>query len=181
MRLLKIAFFTLAVVLIAFVNASSGKQGTSFSSGALRTSPGYTSPTMGPSYAALIASFHNTQYPELKGDWRAYSARIYYDKGGGGTASRFTQPLKLSAQGEWNFETSAGKFTVENINGGDWKRWGIAPYGPKRKIVLLNWNSSKADGPIEESSGRVNFIWVIYKVRPPVATSPGTVWIKFCH
>lgn len=116
----------------------------------------------------------------FSGSWRAYSQRLDYDKGGHGVADAgmATHFLVLGADGTWTFGTSAGKWTVAAVTDSDWKRWQTRPYGPKRKILLQGWAGRAADGPVEESGGRVDFIWLIYHVEKP---SPGLIQIKFGH
>ncbi len=121
------------------------------------------------------------KYTDLAGTWRNYSARVYYDQGGGGALSNVPERLELTADGSWQFGTSLGKFSVAAIDSNDWKNWNISSYGPTRKILLSNWNGSTADGPIEESNGRVDFVWVIYRVSPPTVSFPGAAWLKFGH
>jgi len=116
----------------------------------------------------------------VAGQWRVYSARIYYDAGGGGHVSKglSSRTLLVLPGGRWTFGSSSGTWSLGPIRASDWRRWGVSPYGPRRKIVLRGWNRSLADGPIEESS-RVDFLWVIYRVGPPLVGAPGTVWLKF--
>lgn len=116
----------------------------------------------------------------VAGDWRVYSARIYYDVGGGGAVTKglSSRTLVVSPGGRWTFGTSSGKWVVRPIAASDWRRWGVSPYGPKRKIVLRGWAGSTADGPVEESS-RVDFLWAIYRAAPPLVGAPGTIWVKF--
>lgn len=115
-------------------------------------------------------------------NWRVYSSRLYYDMGGGGslggTSSRY---LELFANGKWQYGSSAGTWSLSAITGSDWKRWGVEAYGPTRKIVLSGWSEGAADGPVEESQGHVDFIWVIYRAVPPTVQAPGSVWLKFGH
>ncbi len=112
--------------------------------------------------------------------WRVYSARIYYDEGGGGDLSNvITTQLELTGGGSWYFSSSSGTWYTAAISDEDWQRWGVAPYGPSSKIVLNGWNGGQADGPIEESGGAVDFIWVIYPTEPPDVSAPGAVWMKF--
>ncbi len=120
--------------------------------------------------------------PEVVGVWRVYSARIFYDEGGGGTVdTTITRQLELAADGTWYFGSSAGSYSISDISADDWNRWGVEPYGPTRKITLFDWNGAVADGPMEESGGGVDFVWVIYPEGPPVTSAPGTVWMKFGH
>lgn len=116
------------------------------------------------------------------GLWRAYSSRLFYDAGGGGAVGSGTgQPLEINSDGSWQLSTSAGTWKIENIKEEDWKTWNIGSYGPKRKIVLDNWNSAIASGPVEESNGRIDFFWVIYRAQPPTVSSPGQVQAKYGH
>ena len=85
----------------------------------------------------------------------------------------------MSDDGTWTFGSSSGTWDVSDITAGDGARWGIELYGPTQKVVLEGWNAGTADGPIEESGGQVDFIWVIYPEGPPAISAPGTVWIKF--
>ncbi len=119
---------------------------------------------------------------EFVGLWRAFSSRLFYDAGGGGAVGSGTgQPLEINAEGSWQLSTSAGTWKIENIKEEDWKTWNIDSYGPKRKIVLDNWNSAIASGPVEESDGRVDFFWVIYRAEPPIVSAPGQVQAKYGH
>ncbi len=114
------------------------------------------------------------------GSWRVYSERIFYDIGGAGALGiSVTRNLELFGDGKWKFGDSAGTWSVTEISSGDWSRWGVDSYGPTRKMTLDGWNNAIADGPIEETSGRIDFIWVIYHVEPPLVQNAGTVWIKF--
>jgi hypothetical protein len=119
--------------------------------------------------------------PAITQPWRVYSARIFYDEGGGGDVSNtITTPLNLSTDGSWSFSDSSGTWSAEPIADDDWTRWGIQPYGPSTKIVLDGWSAGAADGPIEEAQGGgADFIWVIYREGPPAIGAPGTVWMKF--
>ncbi len=113
------------------------------------------------------------------GKWRVYSERIFYDIGGAGALGISVSRNLEIKDGSWNFGDSNGKWTVSEITADDWARWGVDSYGPKRKMTLEGWNKGVADGPIEESEGNVDFIWVIYHVEPPLVENAGTVWIKF--
>lgn len=129
--------------------------------------------------------FIGTSYAQGKlssdavGSWRPYSESIYYDSGGNKSITPVTRRLNLNSGGQWSFGSSNGNWRVENISQNDWKNWGINPYGPTRKIILTGWNKSSAGGPIEESGGRIDFLWVIY--RSQSSFGPATIWIKFGH
>jgi hypothetical protein len=119
---------------------------------------------------------------EFDGSWRIYSARLFYDEGGAGEvglSDTTSQRLELSASGTWRLGTSSGQYSVDAVSADDWTRWGVEPYGPQRKITLVGWNSDVADGPVEASDGRVDFLWVIYHESPPAVSAPGTAWLKF--
>jgi len=116
----------------------------------------------------------------LSGAFRVYSARIVYTGGGAGGMTEPTRELVLSG-GRWQFGASAGSFRVAPIAASDWKRWGASPYGPTEKIVLSGWAGGSADGPIEGPLGAVDFLWVLYPVRPPLVSAPGIVELKFGH
>jgi len=119
--------------------------------------------------------------PAFVGEWRAYSEYIYYDAGGGGgtdVSASGTTRLELYEDGTWQFGSSRGYWSIEPIAAADWGRWGVPAYGPERKIALDGWNGGLEDGPVEESGGYVDFVWVIYHVDSP---EPGMVYIKFGH
>ncbi len=119
---------------------------------------------------------------EFVGLWREFSSRMFYDIGGGGAVgSGSGQPLELNSDGTWKFGVSTGKWGVEEIKEEDWTAWQVQAYGPKRKIILENWNKAIASGPVEESEGRIDFFWVIYRVEPPTVSSAGQVQIKYGH
>ena len=73
---------------------------------------------------------------------------------------------------------AVGKSTTARVLQALLSRW------PTKKIVWYHWNhQGTADGPIETQALKghlyVDFIWVIYHEKPPVAQYPGTLWIKF--
>ncbi len=119
---------------------------------------------------------------EFVGLWSAFSSRLFYDAGGGGALGSGTgYPMEINADGTWKYSSSAGKWHVEDVTSADWTKWKISDYGPKRKMVLDGWNNGIADGPVEESSGRVDFFWSIYRVGPPKVGVPGLVNVKYGH
>ncbi len=131
---------------------------------------------------AQVSASSKDANPAFVGSWRVYSERLFYDIGGAGSmAVPLTRPLEISKEGTWAFGDSKGTWEVSEITDADWTRWGISSYGPAKKMTLDGWNEATADGPIEESSGRVDFIWVIYHVEPPQVQNAGTVWLKFGH
>ena len=121
----------------------------------------------------------------LIGTWRVYSERLFYDDGGGGTTfsassgTAVTQTLKLNNDGTYTYGDSKGNWKMSSVSDSDWISWGITSYGSTRKITLEGWNKGTASGPLEEESGVVNFVWVLYKVGPPTVSKPGTVHLKF--
>lgn len=107
----------------------------------------------------LLSTAHAAGKPDVAGAWRIYSARLYYDKGGGGAVDTTAmRTLQLRRDGKWQYGSSRGTWSSAAISAADWNRWGIKSYGPKQKLVLKNWNKSQADGPIEQST-RVDFLW----------------------
>ncbi len=111
--------------------------------------------------------------------WRIYSARLFYDIGGASPVGGTTRTLELGADGKWNFgDGSTGTWDVAFIAEDDWKKWGVEPYGPARKIVLDGWSGASADGPIEEGAGGVDFFWVIYRNKEQ-GDNAGHVQMKF--
>ena len=139
--------------------------------------------TNAPVSGLAVSSTINSK--SLVGSWRAYPQNLYYDVGGSiRVPTPSSRKLELKANGKWAFGSSSGTWKVADITTADWEKWGVQPYGPTKKIVLNNWNKKGADGPIEESptvKGRVDFIWVIYKVEPPVVRSAGMMHAKFGH
>lgn len=113
----------------------------------------------------------------LVGSWRPYSEAIYYDSGGNDITTPVSRYLELKSDGTWAFGSSSGTWSVSSIMSSDWSSWGISSYGPARKIILNNWNKGTATGPLEES-GRVDFIWVVYRYES-ASLGPATIWIKF--
>jgi hypothetical protein len=108
--------------------------------------------------------------------YRIYSETKYFDAGGSTTITPVTTRLELDATGVWRFGTSSGTWSVAALDDADWQGWGVAAYGPTRKLMLDGWNNARSEGPIEEQSTGVDFVWVIYRVDDP---SPGTIWMKF--
>lgn len=128
-----------------------------------------------------IASISDAD-PAFVGSWKVFSERIFYDMGGAGAAAvPVTRNLELLKDGTWSFGDSKGTWIATEITNEDWGRWDINSYGPTRKITMNGWNNGIADGPVEESSGRIDFIWVIYHVEPPLVENAGTIWLKFGH
>jgi hypothetical protein len=115
----------------------------------------------------------------LSGTWIAYSARIDYDGGrGGAVMTPGTQRLVISGT-RWKFGASSGTVALGRISAADWKRWGVTSYGPTRKATFVGWNRGRADGPVEEEASRVDFVWVLYRAKPPLVRSPATISLKF--
>jgi hypothetical protein len=46
----------------------------------------------------------------------------------------------------------------------------------RRRLETLGLDAVRPDTP-----GRVDFVWVIYHVEPPLVRAPGTVHMKFGH
>ncbi len=120
----------------------------------------------------------NTEGPDVKGGVQEVTTTEAGAQAGAAGMDKFvgkwrsyTDPnnfryLELSA-GTWTLGSSSGTWTTQPITEEDWEKWGLAPYGPKRKIVLYSWNKGIAVGPIEESAERVDFFWVIYNATLP--------------
>lgn len=121
---------------------------------------------------------HALSTRSLSGTWRVYSATLYYDAGGGGSFPGSTRTLTIHGN-RWTYGSSSGTFAVKPITAKDWTRWSVQSYGPRKKIVLKHWAGGRADGPIETAGGKVDFIWVIYHVAPPIIQAPGKVYLKF--
>lgn len=124
---------------------------------------------------------------EFVGAWKLYSERLFYDEGGGGSTlsassgTASTQKLFFNADGSWEYGSSKGKWIVADILPEDWIAWKIDSFESTRKIILDGWNKGSASGPIEESGGNVDFVWVLYRTEPPTTSKPGTVNMKFGH
>ena len=142
-------------------------------------------PTPSPTQTAMptvVPTPSSESTAALLGTWTVFSARIYYEDGGSGSdnPARYGQ-LELRSDGTWQFGSSTGSWHTTAITGADWTRWGVQSYGPTRKLVLVGWSDGVADGPVEESGGQVDFLWVISPAAPPTVSTPGTVWLKFGH
>jgi len=101
------------------------------------------------------------------GKWRSFSD------------TKYTPLLQLNEDGTWSLEGSSGTWQAGAIEDSDWARWGISSYGPAKKITLNGWNNGVADGPVEESDGRVDFFWIIYDVT--LEGEQRLAQIKFGH
>ncbi|MBI2445586.1 DcrB-related protein [Candidatus Micrarchaeota archaeon] len=135
----------------------------------LKTTPGTQTPAAESSMA-----------PQIVRKWRVYSQAIYYDAGAWNYLDTpATTLLEIRADQTWTFSTSTGTWSIQAIEESDWQKWGVPSYGPTRKLVLNGWNGETNDGPIEESESRVDFMWVIYRVGPPIVSSPGQIQMKF--
>lgn len=116
----------------------------------------------------------------LAGTWRVLSARLFYDAGGGGSVRTDGPDLTLGADGTFAYGETIGTWSLGSIADDDWARWQTNPYGPGRKISFAGWQPGGiADGPIEESGGPVDFLWVIFRAEPPLVGAPGMVQMKF--
>ncbi|MBI5065448.1 hypothetical protein HZA97_04360 [Candidatus Woesearchaeota archaeon] len=114
------------------------------------------------------------------GSWRPYTQEIMYDAGGNDHIKKpVTRRLTINSEGTWEFG-STGTWKIEQINEDDWNRWGMGSFGPTKKLVLDGWNNAVADGPIEEGTEGVDFIWVIYHSEK-LSLGPATIQIKFGH
>ncbi len=122
------------------------------------------------------------QTDSVVGAWRAYSSYVGFARGGHTvTDLPGGEILQIKDDGTWDYGSSHGSWSVNDIAGDDWTKWKVPSYGPVKKIVLDGWNNGSADGPIEESNSRVNFIWVIYNAAPPVVSEAEQIQLKFGH
>jgi hypothetical protein len=148
--------------------------------GAAATIRATTVPIVPNAPATAPAAALSSEERRLVGSWRTYSLRIFYDAGGASNLGSGPD-IELRADGTWRTADASGRWSTAPIADGDWKRWGLTPYGPTNKIVLERFFGSGADGPIETSGGRVDFFWAIYRVGPPTISTPGLVHAKYGH
>ena len=123
------------------------------------------------------ASCDGTVVTALVGSWRILSETKYYDNSL--PPSKVTPPstlVKLEADGSWSFGSSSGKWCVASIIASDWTTWAITDYGATRKLILTNWNSDTEKGPIDEPTGVIDNLWIIYKSTGE--SGSGTIWMK---
>ncbi|MBI4918962.1 hypothetical protein HY837_03465 [archaeon] len=114
------------------------------------------------------------------GTWRPYTQGIVYDAGASNDIKKLsTRRLTISEDGSWEFG-STGTWEVKQIEENDWNKWAMDPFGPTKKIVLTGWNNDIGEGPIEEGSAGVDFVWVIYH-SDKLSLGPATIQIKFGH
>ncbi len=131
--------------------------------------------------AAPAAVFAARQGGGLSATWIAYSSRIDYDGGrGSAVMPAGTQRLVIGGS-HWQYGASSGTVKVSAITAADWTRWGVSSYGPTRKATFVGWNHGRADGPLEEEPGRVDFVWIMYRAKPPTVRWPATISLKFGH
>jgi len=97
-----------------------------------------------------------------------------------------TTILELKDDKTWAFGDSKGTWKVIPIEKKDWKKWDLEFYGPKKKLVLEGWENEAedskniADGPIEASSGQVDFFWINAWIKLDRAEpKPQTLSLKF--
>src|SRR3989344_5904123 len=118
--------------------------------------------------------------PDVVGTWRPHAQSIEYDAGAINSIKKpVTRKLTISSDGTWEYG-STGTWEVELIEEKDWERWKMASYGPTKKIVLHGWNNAIGDGPIDEGTAGVDFIWAIYH-SDKLSLGPATIQIKFGH
>ena len=117
---------------------------------------------------------------QLVGKWKMHSQGRYQDEVGEWVfESDLSRILEIKEDKTWDFGPSKGTWNVLPIEEDDWKRWGVSPYGPAKKIVMDKWNQKGADGPIEANSGQVSFFWVIYTVQYEGKPKPQQYQQKF--
>ncbi|MBI1909852.1 MAG: hypothetical protein HYS22_06755 [Deltaproteobacteria bacterium] len=113
----------------------------------------------------------------LVGNWRILTETKYYTNSL--PPSTVTPPstlVVLDADGGWTFGSSSGTWCVASIVASDWTTWAIADYGAKRKLILTNWNDTTEQGPIDEPTGAIDNLWIIYSDTGD--SGPGTIWMK---
>lgn len=169
--------FGLVVVgLVLLTGCTSGGSEDSAADGT-----GTTTATDGRASTTSGSTTSGTVDKALAGDWRVISAVLYYDNGKNTKDVKTTLPtrrLSVADDGKWQFGSSNGAWSVSTIEDSDWTGWDVRSYGPTRKLVLDGWSGSTSKGPIEESTGPVDFFWVIYRYTSDTS-GPGTVWMKF--
>ncbi|MBI3032702.1 hypothetical protein HYY69_04460 [Candidatus Woesearchaeota archaeon] len=120
----------------------------------------------------------------LAGSWRIYSQAIFYDKGGNSISPPLSRRFELKSDGTWEWGNSKGTWEIKLIEPEDWKKWSLQSYGPTSKIVFKNWVPGWSDGPIEESQGSVDFMWLIFRGQSTKGDAPpdyGTIQMKLGH
>ena len=128
----------------------------------------------------LIKKVQENNDPDVVGTWRPHAQSIEYDAGAINSIKKpVTRKLTISSDGTWEYG-STGTWEVELIEEKDWERWKMASYGPTKKIVLHGWNNAIGDGPIDEGTAGVDFIWAIYH-SDKLSLGPATIQIKFGH
>ena len=169
-RILVFSFFLVLLVVAVFVSACT-------------PSDEDAAPSQGSETKGDAQDVEATQESDLfVVNWRILSERIFYDIGGAGaTAVPVTRNVELRSDASWSFGDSTGTWMIQNIADDDWVRWGVDSYGPTRKMILEEWHDGRADGPIEERDGVIDFFWIIYHVDPPLVENAGTVWLKLGH
>ena len=135
-----------------------------------------------------IVEYAPTPVPEINaagelvsGEWRVYSSSVYYDTGVSDFLETPSDLLEVKADYTWTFGSKSGTWSISDITDDDWKKWGISPYSPTKKIILYNWNNDSVDGPIEESAStvRAGNIWIMYRSGPPEISQPAQIQMKF--
>lgn len=170
--------FGLAVIGLALV-AGCSAAGTGDATDDGTTTTTTTETTTGNN--ATTTTSGGTTDKSLAGDWRVLSAVVYFTNGKTSRDVKTTLPtrrLTVGADGSWQFGSSNGTWTVSSIEDADWTSWGVGAYGPTRKLVVNNWSNGTSKGPIEESTGPIDFFWVIYPYTSD-GYGEGTVWMKF--
>ncbi|MBI2342847.1 MAG: hypothetical protein HYV02_00690 [Deltaproteobacteria bacterium] len=114
---------------------------------------------------------------DLVGDWRILTETVYYDSGLTQQITPVTMLVVLDAAGTWQFGSSSGAWSVSTIETTDWTSWAIDDYGATRKLTLDNWNSDTSKGPIDEPTGVIDNVWIIYSTTSDTLGT-GTIWMK---
>lgn len=119
-----------------------------------------------------------TKRHSVIGEWMTYSKGVYYDNGDFRYPQTPNEILLIDEDNTWTFGKYNGKWELSPITDADWKLWGINQYFPKNKITLYGWNDDIASGPVE-GGATAQFIWVIYRVGPPIEEAAAQVQMKF--
>lgn len=132
----------------------------------------------------------------LIGKWGIHAPSVVYKgrKGGGkGIGDEYEWEIKfpittillINEDKTWSWGPTKGTWKVLPIEDNDWKRWGREYYGPRKKLVLEGWenlaegSNNSADGPIEASSGQVDFFWVFSLVKFDEQEAPEKLQLNF--
>lgn len=119
-----------------------------------------------------------TDLASVVGTWRIISETVYWNNGLSQSITPVTTQLKINSGGSWSFGSSSGTWTTSAITAQDWTDWGIAEYASAtNKLTLANWNNDTSKGPIDETNGVIDNIWIIYNTTSQT-NGDGVIWMK---